>query len=670
MGKKTTYLFLSIFFIYWVLSSCSKKTEFEVSDLNPIANFSLTNKNLFLQLDYDNAFENGFVVPSVNQTPDGKFHFSFKIKNTSKQPKNFYYKIYYQNSSYKFDEKHDFSNENFYGSWEDLSITFKETEIIPADGSPHLITDNFRIIGNPRNEKQFFGSDKVGPATDNEIQNKINAIKNNPEWLKAVTEKAINNKINVETQIYKDAIYTTKLDRNSGETNNRWKRNIRVGNYEFLLVIFADKNELDKFIPDYIQNISLKNSDNNYVNPFSFFSKNNSSNYEKILVNDFLTLSASPIFSKGIFINKETFVDLNYDTTNYSSLCNENHQLQTQANFEQFISSFNAHFTFNNVPIIADVNGNKYSKKDYNNSLTKTHQFIKTPIEVSNCPCKTIMPDSVNNKVALFNPAVKDTNYRKENVGIITRHGLTYGKYSIKAKLPKLLNKDLLWNGLTNAIWLIYQNGEWNKRRNCSTKNGFVPKTYNGNGDINYMRETNYSEIDIEIVKAARYWPASSYGGDLSKKPKEPVSDSNKVMVTYTNWDLACDDAPKIKNGVFNIKFQDNNFELHRWDTWYQAVTGKYAALNDDLFGGDYYWFQIEWKPEEIIWRIGPEKDQLKTIGYVNSTYSSIPNNQMLLVITQEWHLENWWPEATFNQNYIPFPADDIKGEIIKIEIE
>ncbi|PIZ05946.1 MAG: hypothetical protein COY57_04585, partial [Flavobacteriales bacterium CG_4_10_14_0_8_um_filter_32_5] len=76
------------------------------------------------------------------------------------------------------------------------------------------------------------------------------------------------------------------------------------------------------------------------------------------------------------------------------------------------------------------------------------------------------------------------------------------------------------------------------------------------------------------------------------------------------------------------------------------------------------------WKPEEIIWRIGPEKDQLKTIGYVNSTYSSIPNNQMLLVITQEWHLENWWPEATFNQNYIPFPADDIKGEIIKIEIE
>lgn len=635
----------------------------------PISNFSLNNKTLSLQLDYENAFENGFVVPSITQSPDGKFHFSFKIKNTSKQQKKYYYKIYYQNTSYKFDENHPFSHENFYGSWEDSSITFKESNIIPPDGNFYEIVDNFRIIGNPRNEAQFYGSEQIGPITDNEIQNKIYAIQNNLDWLKAVTEKAVANNIDVKTQIYKDAIYTAKLERNNGNNNNRWKRNIRVGNYEFLLVVFSDEKELNKNVPNYIQNIALTNN-GAFVNPFSFFNKKIKADYTKILIKDKLTLTATPNFSKGIFVNKETFVSPDDDTTYYSNYCGASKKLLHQANIEQFISSYNANFTFKNIPVIADVNGSKYTRKDYYNSLKTARDFVKPPIDVTHCPCKTVVYDSVNNKVTLFNPAVKDTNYRKENVGIITRHGLTYGKYSIKAKLPKLLNKDLLWNGLTNAIWLIYQNGEWNKRRNCTTKNGFVPKSYSGIGDINYIKETNYSEIDIEIVKAARYWPVSSYGGNVSKKLKEPISDSNKVMITYTNWDLACDDAPKLKNGVFNIEFQNDNFELHRWDTWYQAITGKYAALNDDLFGGDYYWFQIEWKPDEIIWRVGPEKDKLTTIGYVNSDYSSIPNNQMLLVITQEWHLQNWWPEAPFNQNYIPFPAENIKGEVLEIIIE
>lgn len=654
-----------------MLSACSKKIEFEISHFNPISNLASNNEKLSLQLDYESAYENGFVVPSISQSKAGKFQFQFEITNNSETPKKFYYKIYYQNSSYKFDEKHPFAHENFYGSWEDPTITFKETETIPPDGASYLIEDSFRIVGNPRNEKAFFGSDKVGPVKENEIQPKINAIKSNPEWLKAVAEKAATNKIDLETQIYKDAIYTAKLERSNGNANNRWKRNVRVGNYDFLLVVFASKTELDNNVPTYIQNISLRNEEDKFVNPFSFFNRNKiKTDYEILIIKDALKITAQPSFSKGIFVDKETFATLNYDTSHYSNLCSENNFLKSQANFEQFISSFNANFTFNNVPIIADVNGNNYSRKDYYNSLKKTHQFVKTPIEVSSCPCKTVIPDSENNKVTLLNPAVKDSIFKKENVGIITRHGLTYGKYSVKVKFPKLLNKDLLWNGLTNAIWLIYQNGEWNKRRSCSTKNGFVPKTFDGNGVINYQRETNYSEIDIEIVKAARYWPVSSYGGDVSKKPKEPLADSNKVMITYTNWDLACDDATKLKNGVFNIEFQNNKFELHRWDTWYQAVTGKYGALNEELFGNDYYWFQIEWKPNEIIWRIGPEKDKLTVIGYVNSEYSSIPNNQMLLVITQEWHLENWWPGAPFNQNYIPFPAEDIKGEVLEVIIE
>src|SRR5690606_21274425 len=163
------------------------------------------------------------------------------------------------------------------------------------------IQDSFRIVGNPRNEQQFYGSKKIGPVSDIEIENKISAIKNNPDWLSAVTEKALANNIKLETQIYRDAVYTAKQDRNfGGDINNRWKRNVRVGNYEFLLVVFADENELNKVVPNYIQNISLKNKDSKYVNPFSFFSNDIDAEYSSILSKNSLKLNAQPSFKNGV----------------------------------------------------------------------------------------------------------------------------------------------------------------------------------------------------------------------------------------------------------------------------------------------------------------------------------------------------------------------------------
>ena len=50
--------------------------------------------------------------------------------------------------------------------------------------------------------------------------------------------------------------------------------------------------------------------------------------------------------------------------------------------------------------------------------------------------------------------------------------------------------------------------------------------------------------------------------------------------------------------------------------------------------------------------------------------FSSIPNNQMVMVFTQEWHNQEWWPTAPFKQNFIPYPAKDIVGEILDVEVE
>jgi len=667
--KSLVGLLVLVFFV----TSCTKNNDlFEIRNFTAIQNYGAEKDSVkSINLDYDNAFENGFVIPSIRQTSDGFFEASFQLKNNQKENIKYYYKLYYQNESYKFDENHAYANENFYGSWDDVNTTFVETPEIPSDGNFHMVTTKFRIVGNPRNEKQFYGSNEIGPITEEAIKEVSISIKQNDEWYKMIVEKAHSNEITPEKQLYFDAIYVLNQRRETGEFNNRWKRNPRVGEYRFMLVVVDNLDTLNA-IPANIKNISLINdSTKAFDNPFTYFKTFSSSENQKVIfAEDKLKVSAKPNFNNGVFIDKLAFTRGQYDTSYFKNNCNSSQHQLLNAHFDQFVSSYNAEHKFKNIPIVADVHGGGYTKKDYYNNFNKDHKFITSNIEIPNCPCKNVKVNSEKNSVELSNSATKIGEWKKENVGVITRHGFTYGKFRVKAKLPPLLNKDNVWNGLTNAIWMICQKGSWNKRRTCYTDGGYVPKSFAGTGELIRTPNDFYSEIDIEIVKASRNWPLSSYGGDASKKPKDPKSDSNKVMVTFTNWDLACKDPKDFNRGVFNINHNNNTYQLHRWDYWYHAVTGKYAALNDELFNSPYYWFEIEWTPESITWRIGPEKDKLYEIGYMNSAITSIPNNQMLLIVTQEWHLENWWPEAPFNQNFIPFPSKEIKGEVLEVEIE
>jgi hypothetical protein len=91
---------------------------------------------------------------------------------------------------------------------------------------------------------------------------------------------------------------------------------------------------------------------------------------------------------------------------------------------------------------------------------------------------------------------------------------------------------------------------------------------------------------------------------------------------------------------------------------------------DDALFGPNGYWFEITWRPEEIIWRIGPSPDALRVVGYMNSSMTSVPNTPMSLVISQEFHNTRWWPGSPYEQGCVPFPSKDLVGRVFEVRVE
>jgi hypothetical protein len=193
-----------------------------------------------------------------------------------------------------------------------------------------------------------------------------------------------------------------------------------------------------------------------------------------------------------------------------------------------------------------------------------------------------------------------------------------------------------------------------------------------------------YSEIDFEILKTVPYCPSyllpPAYNNGIDDQdhignwnvpfPEEIIADDDKIQVCTTNWDLACWEPRDFTDGCQTISYKNQTFWAHRWDKTYRAITEKTPERDDEVFGSPYYYFQIDWKPTEIIWRIGPSKDKLRVVGYVNYLNTSIPNNQMLMIVTQEFHNTKWWVGSAYQQDNIPFPKNDIVGEIYEMTIE
>lgn len=650
------------------LTSCVNDNG--IGTINSISNYN----DSVIYFDYTNAINTGFIVPSKSQTASGYFELEFEIVNKTEETTKYYYKLFYQNESYKFDEKtwdgslNPLCEENFYGSYEEVGIGFKTTDEL-VQNEMITVTDSIRIVGNPRNEEKYFGSLKryFKEVPKDKIQIKVEEIRKSKDWYASIVKKAENNGRTVEKQLWLDAEYIIYYRKKQGKGNNRWKRNVRTGNYNFMVVMIPEKTFYQ--LPDYIKHID-KQHEGRYVNPFYYFKYGEGKKLENIHIKELanqLAVKAKLPLANGVWSPKKNNMGEYFDTSYYSATVNNSKELFDKAPFRIY-GNYRPDDSILNVPVIADFFGKGYSMEEYEkNSAIPENEWKSVVFSNSNTPGKNIKTDTVNASLVLSNPGCSEEDLRKENVGIIARHGMTYGKYTIKAKMSEQLTTDNVWNGITNAIWMATESLEsWNARRIC-TKEGFMP-FYGAGKEEPRVPQISYSEIDFEIVKAAETWPGYCYPD--RKEREEPKSNIDKVMVTCTNWDMACKQPVNFHTGTLEIDYKGNTFIGHRWDEHYSAVTQKTPVSDDELFKSDYYYFQIEWKPTEIIWRIGPEKDKLRIVGYINDEITSIPNNQMLMIFTQEYHYSSWWPKSPFKQENIPFPAKDMEGVIYEVTIE
>lgn len=676
---KNLLLFLIFSTSIFLLSCNGGKT---VSDFDPLSNFHENQLDTIyhLETDLSDAVLNGIEIPTKTQTQSGYFKFKFNLKNTYPESKEFRYKIYFQNENYKLNDSLNQGDENFYGSWSDSSITYKITKSL-AKGEEITIIDSFKIVGNPRNEKIYYGADpQKYLSIDQLLKDKIEYVKTVPEWMVNIKKKATKAGLSIDEQIYLDALWAINYEKsNEKKINNRWKRNPRMGTYEFMLVVTTPE-DFDK-IPNQVKDLQLTDSTGKYKNPFGYFKSSQS----KGLVNTIilqsekkLKISTKMDLGSGIYVDKLNINKSKFSSESFNSQCNTTPELYHKANFQQYFHTINKDYTVYNIPEIKDVTGESITREDYQMYLKKyesTNKRVKMFVSTSDCPCKTVKSDAKKNSITMINPAASKTDYKKEHVGVFSRVGFTYGKFRAKIKFPKMLSKDNVWNGITNAFWLLFQSeSDWNKRRDCNAEIAYIPKA-EPNGDESLKRSvksTYYSEIDFEIIKESQYWPKTSYFKNNSNATykTDDAANNNDIMVTCTNWDMACHEPKKFSIGANEFKYENYNYLLHRWDHSYKALSSKVPVNHNEMFDAPYYYFEIEWLPEKIIWKIGPEKNKLKTICVMDEDATAVPNNQMIILFTQEWHNEEWWPTAPYKQNFVPFPKKDLIGEILEITIE
>ncbi len=651
--------------------------SFSAERFHPFENFS-NNDSTFV-VDLDNCIQTGIIIPTVKQLPGGKFVFSFRVKNNKLGSRKLSYKIYYQNESYKsveFEDDNGFRyenqlcSENFYGSWENTETEFKEIPELGWFGS-EVITDSFRIVGNPRNEQKYFGLYSGHGVSAFDIAEMIEIIRSNDEWYGSIEGKAKTNNVSLSEQLYRDALYSINERYQHGETNQRWKRNPRMGSYKFMLVVMI--SDAVETLPKSLRNISKTEDDGHAINPFYYFLHGPGKvdpNCNVLVAAEELKVSTVMNPGSGVYVNPLDFSDNLIDTASYCTTCGTDSLLYVNAQFSQFFHHIDRNVVLPTIPIAADVIAENYSQELFQLNAKKfsDEQRVKDIFKISRRPCFTVMSDPITNSITMFNPGNDSLPYRKEHVGVKSRIGTTYGKYRVCVSFPEMINQENVWNGIVNAVWLLYQdNAAWNARGIC--KGGYIPKDDVRGQWADRKNVQNYSEIDFEIVKTSRNWPKESYA--KSPVPSDDSAANNRdIIVSCTNWDLACMAPEKHVKGVMPFVVEKHKFDLHRWDSWYQAVTIRTPQDHDELFKRDYYWYEIEWTPEHIAWRIGPEKDQLTLVGYMDKTVTMIPDNQMVVVVTQEFHDSEWWKPAPFNQRNIPYPKSPVVGKVLAVEIE
>ncbi|HKL02334.1 MAG TPA: hypothetical protein VJ911_01610, partial [Cryomorphaceae bacterium] len=602
---------------------------------------------------------------------DSTYHFELNVKNNGKVRTAFGYKIFYQNASYKFPEwkdeinaPHARSTENFYGSWiSDEVEPFRPTEPLEVGGETTIV-DSFFISGNPINDPRYFSQSRAFEENREERINKLSeSIRRNPEWYEAVEEKAKTNNISTDEQVRDDAIYIL-LNALEGDTiNQRWKRNPRVGVYEFMIVVAP--LELIKSLPDYIHNPLARNPETgSRVNPFAFFSEANPS-LEKWEEKG-LTVFRSPQKLKTYAVLKPSdglyyeMLEFSMPSERDAKACAADREAFEHAAWKQYKNTEVRDSSLHNINVASDMSESAYTRELFAEMANKSERNIPSYVEMPERACENVWYDGDADALVVQNPGNFAPPYSKKNAGLEGRFGFTYGNFKARIAFPEILNSEYVWNGITCAYWLKFQSLDtWNRRNTCDSV-GYLQSGYSRE-DAVYASNSSYTEIDIEIVKTSRHWPGTPK--DEIEPGYNPGTDGN-LMVTCTNWDLACQDPPGFHIGEKRIENRGKSYVSHRWSEYYKALTIKTERPHEESVGREMV-YEIDWRPTEIFWRVGHAE-----VGYMNDSITQIPNNQMVPVMTQEFHYGHWWPTTPYPQGDIPYPAKPITGKLYEIRIE
>ncbi len=658
-------------FMLLLISGCTKPKEIEIVNFELFTNFSIPGDLLTLEMDLSDGPYGQMAIPSQNGK-DGprSFHFSFRVTTTAKTD-SVAYKIYYQNESYKHPESigsgkyNASSSENFYGSWiSNANVGFKMAALNDAEA---FITDSVLISGNPFNDPRYFGAPVTPPSiSEEDIERVIEQIEINAEWYASIVEKAGLSKKTVAQQLEEDARWILRHQVAEGNENHRWKNNPRVGQYQFMVV--AGTPAAMASLPDYIHDARLNHPHHGVrMNPFYYFLSGKGASHSE-------WAAATADQRLKTFAVLRPAAGFYYDLFDFSSrtemhnnpICSSDSTAFYQAHFKQYLNTEYRSTPLQNVNYAADVGGAPFGRDDFergrNNEPRIPESYVTRPAE----PCINAYYNDSLNAIVLTNPGNAAPPYLKENAGTEGRIGFAYGKFSARIQFPEILSNDNVWSGITCAFWLkFHSQDDWNLRNVC-TEAGYLD--HNQSSKTDYLPSRSYSEIDIEIVKASRNWPLTSYKNPDTVTSYHPAQDYN-LIVTCTNWDLACPEPRSYHSGVQEIQHTGKSFFPHRWDDWYPALTLKTERPAEQTVGSVLL-YEIDWRPEEIIWRIGNHKETMNVVGYMNSEITKIPNNQMVPVVSQEFHYGEWWPTTPFPQGDIPYPLGSIEGYVYEIVIE
>ncbi|WP_143437144.1 LamG domain-containing protein [Hymenobacter mucosus] len=555
-----------------------------------------------------------FPHPEGSSESPALFNCRLTIANTSERD-TLFYALFYQNESYAFEPGHPRDDENFYGTWgydEGKQPGFRKIAV-PRRAGGTTLQAGVRLRGNPRNESLFMdapaGSRPLPDGPDDE-------------------------------NLY-----------------GRWKRPPRMGRYRFMLVVTTDTSEIDFYARD----CHRRRSDGHYLNPFTYFLGRSFAHTVVQVADEQLQIYMRPPKLGAPLPARDWRMPATAE--------------QMEASFRY--SSFGG-AKMPNVPVVADVNNNSFTPAAYNRLK---HQFDPTTL-----PVVTVGDDGPTASVAdsgriqLINPAADPADPHKYDASVRTLFGFTYGRFRARIRFPQIVNSAGVWNGISPAFWLFSAAGEpWNS----------LNRDYRG-GFCTDDERAFFSEIDIEIFKAQciryRNYRNDGYEGRARHRRRwlreggafqDESCDS--IVIGCNNFDYMRQDIPHLVNGAAAtppcgangndepIVYEGKTYRLHR-DGASTALSTRVVLSSTELFSPHDTWYEIEWRPTEIIWRIGPDENHLRVIAYMSDQYTVVPNTLMHVILAQHWLPTNDY-HPYFQEN-IPYPAFPIRGEILEFSVE